>query len=87
MENRRRSLRTAADVLVELSHPGFGILNVRASDLSEGGMAVDMGHHIAPPVGTEVKVLIKRHTGIINSEPVAMRVMHIDNKRVGLMFV
>lgn len=89
MENRRQSLRVASDMLVEMSHPSFGAISVRATDLSDGGLAVMMGVHIPPPVGTEVKILIKRHKGIINSDPVNMKVMHIgeNGKRVGLMFI
>ena len=89
MENRRQFLRTASDALVEMSHPGFGTVTVRARDLSEGGLSVDMGNHLIPPVGTVVKVIIKRHTGIINSEPVDMQVRYIqqEGRRVGLMFI
>lgn len=87
MDNRRKYMRTASDVMVEMSHPTIGTLTVRARDLSEGGISVDMGIHVAPPVGTVLKVRIKRHTGSINSEPLSMRVVHVQaGKLVGLSF-
>ena len=87
MDNRRKYMRTASDVMVEMSHPTMGTLTVRARDLSDGGISVDMGNHVAPPVGTVLKVRIKRHTGSINSEPLPMRVVHVDGgKFVGLSF-
>lgn len=88
MQNRRQYLRTAADAIVEMTHPSFGTIKVKASDLSDGGIAVHMGSHFPPPVGTVVKVIIKRHTGAINSEPVEMTVVHVSPKEqlVGLMF-
>jgi hypothetical protein len=88
MKNRRQHLRTASDLLVELSHPAIGSLTVKARDLSEGGVSIDMGHHSVPPVGTELSVVIKRHTGAINAAPVKMRVMHVQsNGSVGLKFI
>lgn len=88
MENRRRHLRTASDMMVELRHPSIGVLTVKAGDLSEGGISVEMGHHVPPPKGTELDVVIKRHTGAINADPVRMRVMHVQNDgRIGLMFI
>jgi hypothetical protein len=88
MDNRRQYMRTASDAMVEMSHPQLGTLTVRARDLSEGGISVDMGHHVAPPVGTVLKVRIKRHTGSINSEPLQMRVVHVQSaKLVGLSFI
>ena len=87
MDNRRKYMRTASDAIVEMSHPTIGTLSVRARDLSEGGISVDMGNHTAPPLGTVLKVRIKRHTGSINSEPLQMRVVHVQNgKFVGLSF-
>lgn len=88
MDNRRKFMRTASDAIVEMSHPTMGTLSVRARDLSEGGISVDMGNHVAPPLGTVLKVRIKRHTGSINAEPLQMRVVHVqDGKFVGLSFV
>ena len=89
MDNRRQYMRTASDAMVEMSHPSIGTMSVRARDLSEGGISVDMGHHIAPPKGTVLKVTIKRHTGSINNTPLQMRVVHVQEggKIVGLAFV
>ncbi len=88
VNNRRHYLRTASDAIVEMSHPSIGAMTVRARDLSEGGVSVDMGNQIAPPLGTEVDVIIKRHTGAINNEPVKMRVVHLQNDgSMGLVFI
>ena len=71
-----------------LIHPGFGRITVRARDLSDGGISVVMGSHVCPPVGTVVDVIIKRHTGVLNAEPVAMQVRHVQaDGVVGLAFV
>lgn len=88
MQNRRQYMRTASDAVVEITHPTIGVLTVRAKDLSDGGISVDMSNHVVPPLGTEFSVIIKRHTGAINAEPVKMKVMHAESEGlVGLMFV
>lgn len=88
MIEHRQYLRTPSDALVVITHPGFGSVTVKARDLSDGGLSVDMGHHPRPPVGTVVQVLIKRHTGAINALPVNMQVKHVQlNGIVGLAFV
>ena len=88
MQNRRQYMRTASDVVVEITHPTIGVMTVRAKDLSDGGISVDMGSNVIPPLGTEFSVIIKRHTGAINAEPVKMKVMHVESDGlVGLMFV
>ncbi len=63
MQNRRQYLRTATDVIIEMTNPSFGTVTVKASDLSDGGISVNMGSHFPPPAGTVVSVIIKRHTG------------------------
>lgn len=70
-----------------MQHPSLGQIQVRARDLSEGGIFALMGNHRPPPVGTVVMVRIKRHTGTINREPVAMRVVHHQTGGIGLAFV
>lgn len=84
----RRDLRTASDAIVVMSHPGFGTITVKAHDLSDGGIAVNMGIHICPPTGTVVDVIIKRHKGALNTTPIPMIVKHIQpNGLVGLAFI
>lgn len=87
--NRRKSLRVACDAEVIMSHPAMGQLRVKAKDLSDGGICVDMGNHITVPVGTDLSVIIKRHKGIINEDAVAMRVVHSqdEGRMLGLMFI
>jgi len=86
-DEQRRYSRTASSALVEMYHPGFGMIEVKARDLSDGGIFVLMGNHQPPPVGTLLQVRIKRYTGIINREPVMMRVVHQQAGGVGLAFV
>ncbi|HEY9034728.1 MAG TPA: PilZ domain-containing protein [Pseudomonadales bacterium] len=86
--NRRHDFRTSSDAQVIMMHPGFGQIMVKARDLSDGGISVFMKHHVCPPVGTIVQVIIKRHTGTLNAEPVAMEVRHVQaDGIVGLSFV
>jgi len=87
MNEQRQYARTACSLMVQISHPGFGVIELKAKDLSDGGCFVYLGNHIAPPVGTIVKALIKRHSGAINDEPVDMKVVHQSNGGMGLMFV
>jgi hypothetical protein len=87
MADQRHHPRTASAAVVEMQHPSFGVIEVKARDLSEGGIFVLMGNHIPPPTGTVLKVRIKRYTGVINREPVAMRVVHQQAGGIGLSFV
>ncbi|TNF33234.1 MAG: PilZ domain-containing protein [Gammaproteobacteria bacterium] len=87
MDNRRTYTRQPLEATVELTHPGIGLMTVQALNISDGGIAVSMGRHVVPPVGTVLQVRIKRHSGALNDNPVAMRVVHIQpNGIVGLMF-
>jgi len=86
-EEQRRFSRTASSALVEMHHPSFGTIEVKARDLSDGGIFVIMGNHPAPPVGTLLQVRIKRYTGVINQDPIPMRVVHQQPGGVGLVFV
>lgn len=84
----RRAMRTSSDAIVLLSHPSFGTITVKARDLSDGGISVDIGNHISPPVGTVVDVIIKRHKGTLNATPIPMVVRHLQfNGIVGLAFI
>lgn len=86
-EDQRKYMRLSSVALVELSHPGFGSIELKAKDLSEGGIFVYLGNHIALPVGTVVKTTIRRHTGTINLEPVDMQIVHHHSGGMGLKFV
>lgn len=87
MEEHRRFDRSSSEAIVELRHPTLGLVEVRARNLSAGGIFVLMGANPVPPIGTELQVRIKRHTGLINAEPVAMRVVHHQLGGVGLSFI
>ena len=80
-------LRSVLAANVILRHPGFGEMTLKAHDVSDGGISVNVGNHIAPPIGTVVDVIIKRHTGPINLEPVPMEVRHISGTVLGLKFI
>ncbi|MGI9296213.1 MAG: PilZ domain-containing protein [Pseudomonadales bacterium] len=84
---RRRYARRAINATVLLSHPAFGTIKSRALDMSDGGLYVDTGFHIAPPIGTILQVTIKRHTGPINDQPIDMQVAHKRDGGLGLKFV
>ena len=84
----RRAFRTSTDATVTMSHPSFGTITVKAHDLSDGGIAVDISHHSSPPIGTVVDVIIKRHKGVLNTTPIPMLVKHVQtNGLVGLAFI
>lgn len=84
----RKYLRTASDAQVQMTHPAFGTVTVKARDLSDGGVSVLMGIHVSPPVGTVVNVIIKRHKGALNASPVPMEVRHVEpGGIVGLRFL
>ena len=87
MSEQRQYIRQSSSVMVEISHPSFGMIELKAKDLSDGGIFVFLGNHIAPPAGTVVKARIKRHSGTINQEPIDMRVVHQQSGGVGLMFI
>lgn len=87
MQEQRRYMRTASEALVEISHPSTGLIELRARDLSEGGVFVYLGNHIGLPVGTVVKARLKRHTGVINEQPIDMQVVHQDGSGMGLKFL
>ncbi len=85
--DQRRFERRSSTALCEVTHPSFGTIEFKVKDVSDGGVFLYTGNHIAPPVGTVVKVRLKRHTGLINEEPVDMRVVHQQTAGIGLMFV
>lgn len=84
---QRRFVRTPSRALVEMHHPSLGTVEIKARDLSDGGVFALMGNYPSPPVGTMVMVRIKRYTGVINQEPVPMRVVHHQMGGIGLAFV
>ena len=87
MIEQRKYLRTASSAMVEISHPSVGIMEFKARDLSDGGVFVYLGNHHTLPVGTIVKARIKRHTGVINEEPIEMQIIHSHSGGMGLMFL
>lgn len=87
MQELRKYHRQTSEALVEISHPSFPTMELKARDLSDGGVFVFLGNNIAPPVGTVVKARIKRHTGTLNTEPVDMRIVHHSGGGMGLAFI
>ena len=87
MQEQRKFDRHLSEAIVEITHPSLGLVEYRARDLSDGGVFVKLGNNIAIPVGTVVKARIKRHTGLINVEPIDMQIVHQSNGGMGLMFI
>jgi hypothetical protein len=87
MQEQRKYSRSTSQASVEISHPSFGMLELKAKDLSEGGLFVFMGSHIGPPIGTVLQARIKRYSGYINKDPIDMQVMHYVSGGMGLMFI
>tara|TARA_B110000967_G_C18777802_1_gene506527 strand:- start:837 stop:1106 length:270 start_codon:yes stop_codon:yes gene_type:complete len=87
INKNRRYPRVASDAQLEIQHPALGVIALKATNASQGGFFALRGVHTLPPVGTEVRVIIKRHTGTLNSEPVQMRVAHVSAEGIGLEFI
>lgn len=86
--DKRLYPRTPGTAMLEIHHPTLGVYEVKARDLSEGGVFAMTGMYPKPPVGTELMVRIKRLTGsIINMELIKMIVIHEQRDGVGLAFV
>lgn len=84
---RRRFERSLSSARVEARHPELGLLVYTARDVSDGGIFVLFSSGPKLPVGTELMVTIKRHTGAINQSPVPMRIVHHQRDGMGLMFI
>ncbi|MDA8963192.1 hypothetical protein N9F42_03535 [Pseudomonadales bacterium] len=87
INKKRRYPRVASDAQLEIQHPALGVISLKATNASQGGFFALRGVHTLPPVGTEVRVRIKRHTGTLNSEPVHMRVARVSTEGIGLEFI
>ena len=87
IHKNRRYPRVASDAQLEIQHPALGVISLKAKNASKGGFFALRGVHTLPPVGTEVRVKIKRHTGMLNTEPVQMRVAHVSAEGIGLEFI
>ena len=83
---RRRHKRKPLQATVMLRHPALGEMKTRAIDMSDGGIFVDTGCQLGPPVGAVVQVMIKRLSGPVNEYPIAMRVIHRRDSGLGLKF-
>ncbi len=83
---RRRHKRKPLQATVILRHPAYGELKTRAIDMSDGGLFVDTGCQLGPPVGSVVQVLIKRLSGPVNELPIDMQVIHRRDSGLGLKF-
>lgn len=83
----RQYERRPFNAFVEVRHPDMGVFEWRARDISEGGIFVRTGTSPKPPIGTVLKVRLKRHGGAINVDPLAMRVVHVHRDGIGLKFL
>jgi len=50
MLEHRVHTRTSSEAIVEIHHPSIGVYEVKARDLSEGGVFVLTGQYPKPPV-------------------------------------
>jgi len=87
INKNRRYPRVASEAQLDIQHPALGVISLKAKNASKGGFFALRGTQILPPVNTEVRVTIKRHTGTINSDPVRMRVAHVSDEGMGLEFI
>ncbi len=87
MIEKRQFERRPFEAFVEVRHPALGEFEWRAKDISEGGIFVRTGAAPKPPVGTILKVRLKRHGGMINVEPLEMKVVHQQPDGIGLLFL
>lgn len=83
----RQFERQPFNAFVEVSHPELGAFEWRAKDISEGGLFVRTGASPQPPVGTVLNVRLKRHGGVINVDPLPMRVVHQQNDGIGMVYM
>ncbi len=83
---RRRHRRKSLQATVILRHPALGELKTRAIDMSDGGLFVDTGCQLGPPVGSVVQVMITRLSGPLNAHPIDMEVIHRRDSGLGLKF-
>ena len=83
---RRRHKRKPLQATVILRHPALGEMKTRAIDMSDGGLFVDTGCQLGPPVGAVVQVMIKRLSGPLNEYPINMQVIHRRDSGLGLKF-
>lgn len=83
---RRHHKRKPIQATVILRHPALGELKTRAIDMSDGGLFVDTGCQLGPPVGAVVQVMIKRLSGPLNEHPINMQVIHRRDSGLGLKF-
>jgi hypothetical protein len=87
MIEKRQFERRPFEAFVEVRHPALGEFEWRAKDISEGGIFVRTGTSPKPPLGTVLKVRLKRHGGMINIEPLEMKVIHQQPDGIGLLFL
>ncbi len=83
----RQYERSPFNAFVEVWHPEMGAFEWNARDISEGGIYVRTGNSPKPPVGTILRVRLKRHSGLINIEPLPMRVVHHQSDGIGMVFL
>jgi c-di-GMP-binding flagellar brake protein YcgR len=86
MDERRRFERRPTSIRVEISHTAFGKIIGYTQDISDGGASVRLESEMRPPKGTEVEVVFKKVSGVINEEPAKMTIVHQHRSVIGLMF-
>ena len=78
--------RLANQAQLEISHPLWGVIRLKAKDSSQSGFFALRTTNILLPVNIEVKVLTIIPTGPLNDAPVSMHVSHTCHQDMSLGF-
>lgn len=71
----RESFFTAKQLVVIIKNSDYGEIKLQGHSLTDSGVIVDFSLHVAPPIGTVMEVVIKRHTGVLNKKSVPMQLI------------
>jgi c-di-GMP-binding flagellar brake protein YcgR len=85
MSDKRRHIRTAVHLKVNITHPSFGTVSAVTRDISNGGTFVVLENRYRPPVDSVVEVQVLDSP---QGAPVLrMRVVRHEEEGIGLEFM
>jgi len=88
LDNQRSDSRMPINIQVEITHDSIGTIELRTSNMSNGGIFVIVEGEINLEIGTTVKVKVKGKLGDGEEPPlVDMEVVRIEPVGIGLKFV
>ncbi len=82
-QERRKHVRTALVADVQLAHAGFGTLDVKMRDLSDGGVFLFTGDRVDLPVGEAVTI---RALDVEDAPLLSARIVRRDSAGIALQF-